>query len=199
MIAATLFGALAERVFCGCIRRRQPAPPRWTLLPSVARVHIDVMPVAPRHHARRDACRAGITPNGDLVMHVAFGATVPFAMDARAFAVPGRRACRADLGFAGEVARDSIERIAAALSLLGPRRYGGRVRSSLPQAAFLRLLAPGNMALLRVRALSALAARGRRRVIARCSFVSEAANGNPLALLRVEVKRGEGASARERT
>jgi hypothetical protein len=161
---------------------------RWPMLPSVSRVHVDVM----REHlvvTRDVTLPRGDFKDGDLAFHVAFGATVPFAMDAHLLPVADGQ-LTADRDARGEPL--SLERTRrASLSLFGTHEMAG-VNVLLPHASFVRALSPGNMAVLRLRELRRLPPPGPdgvREILVRLGV----ANGNPLTLARVEVQRGEGA------
>ena len=179
------FLALALSGFFAAPSASVPAP-RWQLLPSVSRVHVEVM----REHlvvTRDVTLPRGDFKDGDLALHVAFGATVPFAMDARILPV-GDGQLAPDRDARGEAL--SLDRTRRpALALFGTQDMAG-VNVLLPHASFVRALAPGNMAVLRVRELRRLPPAGPdgvREVLVRLG----AANGNPLTLSRIEVRRGE--------
>jgi hypothetical protein len=162
---------------------------RWPLLPSVSRVHLEVM----REHlvvTRNVTLPRGDFKDGDLTLHVAFGATVPFAMDARILPVADGQ-LGPDRDARGEsLALDRTRR--TSLALFGTHEMAG-VNVLVPHGSFVRALAPGNMAVLRVRELRRIpppGPDGTREILVRLG----AANGNPLTLSRVEVKRGEAVS-----
>jgi hypothetical protein len=164
-------------------------PLRWPLLPSVSRVQVEVL----RGHlvvTRDVTLPRGDFKAGDLTFHVAFGATVPFAMDARLLPVADGQLAPDREARGDALTLDRARR--PALALFGTSEMAG-VNVLLPHASFVRALAPGNMAVLRMRELRRLpppAPDGTRELLVRLG----AANGNPLTLSRVEVKRGESVS-----
>lgn len=179
---------LAIAVLLPLIFGARPPEARWNLLPSIARVDVTIM----REHVvvtHDITLPRGDWSSGDLTIHFAFGATVPFAMDARLFpvrdgeltAVPSER---------GEAIH--LDRTARTpLALIGREEMAG-MNALVAHDAFTRALAPGNMAMLRIRQLVRLPAadeNGDRELLVRLG----AANGNPLTLARVEVHRAEGA------
>jgi hypothetical protein len=157
------------------------------MLPSVSRVHVDVMPT--HLIVTRDVTLPrGDWTTGDLAMHVGWDATLPIAFDARLLA-----AADGELG-AQPAARGEALTVELAqrpaLSLFGGKELVG-ANVLVPQALFSRMLAPGNMAVLRVREVLRVPPKddvGDRQLLIRLG----AANGVPLTLARIEVRRGEG-------
>ena len=99
---------------------------------------------------------------GDLDLCVAFGAPgAPLAFDARLFAVPdGALEPRDSDGGQPVTAEQSARCPETAHELLGPARMAGVV-VHVPEGVFWRAVAPGRMAVLRLRSLLAPARRGR--------------------------------------
>lgn len=167
----------------------KPGPePRWPMLPSVSRVHVDVMPT--HLVVTRDVTLPrGDFHGGDLTMHVGWDATVPIAFDAKLLAAADGE-LGADLRAPGEPLPVELGN-RPALTLFGSKELvGANIR--VPEALFVKALAPGNMAVLRVREVVRMPPRdegGERMVLIRLG----AANGVPLTLARIEVRRGEGA------
>ena len=166
----------------------QPAPePRWPMLPSVSRVHVDVLPT--HLIVTRDVTLPrGDFHGGELTMHVGWDATVPVAFDARLLAAADGE-LGADLRATGVTLPVELGS-RPALLLFGARELvGANVR--VPEPLLLKALAPGNMAVLRLREVVRLPPRdesGERLLLVRLG----AANGVPLTLARIEVRRGEG-------
>lgn len=161
--------------------------PRWPMLPSVSRVHVDVMP----SHlivTRDVTLPRGDFHGGELTMHVGWDATVPIAFDAKLIpAADGELG--ADLRASGETLPVELGN-RPALALFGAKELvGANIR--IPEPLFVKALAPGNMAVLRVREVVRMPPRdesGGRQLLVRLG----AANGVPLTLARIEVRRGEG-------
>jgi hypothetical protein len=163
--------------------------PRWPMLPSVSRVHVDVMPT--HLVVTRDVTLPrGDYHGGDLVVHVGWNATLPIAFDAKLIpAADGELG--ADLGAPGEPLPVELGSRPALPLFGGKELVGANVR--VPEAVLTRALAPGNMAVLRVREVLRVPPKdesGERLLLVRLG----AAAGVPLTLARVEVRRGEGVS-----
>ncbi len=160
--------------------------PRWPMLPSVSRVHVDVMPT--HLVVTRDVTLPrGDFHGGELTMHVGWDATVPIAFDSKLIAAADGE-LGADLRASGDTLAVELGN-RPALSLFGQRELvGANIR--VPEPIFKRALAPGNMAVLRVREVVRLPPKdenGERLLLVRLG----AANGVPLTLARIEVRRGE--------
>jgi hypothetical protein len=162
------------------------SPPPLPMLPSVARVRLEVA----RDHLVLlqdvDLPRGG-WGFGDLDLYVAFGAPgAPSAFDARLLPVRDG-ALEPDDAETGEkiaVARAS-HRPATARDLLGPAQMAGIV-AHLPDASFRHAVARGGMAVLRLRSLLALPdedARTGHEVVVRLG----AWQGTPLTLGSIQV------------
>ncbi len=161
--------------------------PRWPMLPSVSRVHVDVLPT--HLVVTRDVTLPrGDFHGGELMMHVGWDATLPIAFDAKLIAAADGE-LGADLRATGDTLPVELG-TRPALLLFGTRELvGANVR--VPEPLFVKALAPGNMAVLRLREVVRLPPRdesGERLLLVRLG----AANGVPLTLARIEVRRGEG-------
>jgi len=160
---------------------------RWPMLPSVSRVHVDLMPT--HVVVTRDVTLPrGDFRGGELVMHVGWDATVPIAFDAKLIpAADGELG--ADLRATGDALPVDVGN-KPALSLFGGKELVG-ANVHVPEALLSKALAPGNMAVLRVREVVRMPPKdenGERALLVRLG----AANGVALTLARVEVRRGEG-------
>jgi hypothetical protein len=163
--------------------------PRWPMLPSVSRVHVDVLPT--HLIVTRDVTLPrGDFRGGELTMHVGWDATVPVAFDAKLIAAADGE-LGADMRASGDALPVELGS-RPALPLFGSKELvGANVR--VPEPLFVKALAPGNMAVLRIREVVRVPPRdenGERLLLVRLG----AANGVPLTLARIEVRRGEGSS-----
>ncbi len=171
---------------------QRPAPPLPSL-PSVARVALEVS----REHVlvvEDVAIPRGDWKSGDLDLYVAFGAPgVPEAIDARVLAVPDGALDPAPTDAGEPVAVEPAPvRPLRAQPLLGPPQMAG-VILHVAEAAFRRAVAPGGMAVVRVRSLAPLPAEapgGGREVLVRLGV----ARGEPLTLGRVQIADPDGAA-----
>jgi hypothetical protein len=156
------------------------------MLPSVAHVRIDVTRAHVVSTTDVDLPK-GDWRGGDLDLCIAFGAPgAPLAFDARLFAVPdGALEPRESDGGQLLTSERSARCPESARELLGPANMAGVV-VHVPEAAFWRSVAPGRMAVLRLRSLLVLPAedaRSGREVVARLG----SARGTPLTLGTVQV------------
>ncbi len=186
--ARTAPAALAVALVLSSFARAVAAPPLDPLpsLPSVARVRVEV--ASDRVLVLEDiALPRGEWRAGDLDLYVAFGAPgAPRAFDARLLAVPDGALEPAD-GDAGEpLPFDRVpRRPSTAHPLLGRPQMAGAVLH-VRDAAFRKAVAPGKMAILRVRTLLDAPpedAEHAREIVVRLG----ASNGQPLTLGRVQV------------
>ncbi len=174
-----------------------PPPPPLSMLPSIARVRLEVSPQAvvvmeevnlPRGEWKGEA----------LDFYVAFGAPgAPRAIDAHILAVEdgALEAADADVGEALAVSR-APRRPTSAHALLGRETMAGVV-VHVPADSMRRALTRGNMAALRFRSVldpPEADATGARGVLVRLG----ASRGVPLTLGRVSVLGRPGASASAR-
>jgi hypothetical protein len=125
--------------------------------------------------------------SGDLDLCVAFGAPgAPLAFDARLFAVPDGALEPRDADAGQKVTAERSARCPeTAHALLGSPQMAGVV-IHVPEGAFWKALAPGRMAVLRLRSLLPLPeedARSGREIVARLG----SARGTPLTLGTVRV------------
>lgn len=162
------------------------SPPPLPFLPSVSLVRLEV--ASDRVLVVEDVTLPrGDYRGGDLDFYVAFGAPgAPQAFDARLLPVPDGSLFPDD-GDAGEPvpADRAPRRPVGAYVLLGRPQMAGAVLH-VREAAFVRAVAPGGMAVLRIRSLLAAPpddAHAGREIVVRLG----ASDGQPLTLGRVQV------------
>jgi hypothetical protein len=188
MIRVVGLVALAAHVVLATTTATKPAasPPPLPMLPSVARVRLEVAHDHLVLVEDIDLPRGGWR-FGDLDLYVAFGAPgAPSAFDAHLLAVPDGALEPNDAEAGERVAFDhDSHRPAAARELLGASQMAGVVVHVL-DATFRRATARGGMAVLRLRSLLALPdedARTGHEVLVRLG----AWQGTPLTLGSVQV------------
>jgi len=184
----TLARAIALVVFLAPAPPSPPSPqlPPLPSLPSVPLVRIDV---APDHVVVLEdvALPRGDWRSGDLDLYVSFGAPgAPLAFDARLLAAPDGSLEAAD-GDAGEpVPLDRAPRRPASAHLLLVRAQMAGAVLHVREPAFRRAVAPGGMAILRVRTLLPLPpedVQAGRELVVRLGIPA----GPPLTLGRVQI------------
>jgi hypothetical protein len=181
-------------VVCAAAPKPSPPPPALPMLPSLARIRVEVG----RDHVlviHEVSLPRGEWRGGDLDLYVAYGAPgVPQAFDAHLVGVTdgALEPADAELGEALDVDRAS-KRPASAHVLLGRPQMAGAV-VHVREAQFRRAIARSGMGALRLRSLLALPpedAGGGREVVARLGMTG----GTPLTLGRLQLVAKDGSPA----